>query len=288
MGTNKKTKKKKKTIKNVTKKAIHSTTNFFGITADVTPSRFVFSKRKFYGWFVFYIFISVITLLILAPYAYYKICEIRYTHTIIDNKKIVFRGKIPDVYYQFTLGLILVVIILFFIGILQQYFLDDLLSHLPEFARNLIPGLIAAAPTMVITGVLINRLFVWSIRNIAFVSDDLISSYLKVSYLKLSIIRAILSAVLRKIASFITLGFGEPLLLVIKERYIVNRQYISKTKMMFNGTVFDSYKWFLWRHFLTIGSLGIYFPIYLYKQYQWITMHMHIDNGKYKKIRILV
>lgn len=280
----------KKTVRataKMTKKAVRTTTDFFGITAKKTPSRFIYKESKFYFIFLFYAFLSVITLLILAPYSYYKVCELRYSHTFIDNKKIVFRGKMHEIYYQFVLGLILVVIILFFIRIMQQYWLDDILSSLPEFARGLIPGLIAAAPTMVVTGVLINRLFVWSIKNIFFVSDDTIDSFLNISYLKLSIIKAVVQAVLRKLASIMTVGFGEPFLLVVKERYIVSRQYISGIKMRFDGSVFESYKWFLWRYFLVIFTAGIYYPIYLYKTYQWTTIHMHIDDGLKHRKRLI-
>jgi len=284
----KRKKKRENIIKKLAKGATHATTDFFGITTKKTKSRFVYKESKFYGIVLFYIFISIISCLILAPFAYYKVCELRYNHTYINNKKIVFRGRVYGAYYQFTLGLILVVIILFFISILKQYFLNDILANLRVEIQNLINSLIAAAPTMVITGVLINRLFVWSIRNIFIVSDDQISSYLKVSYLKLSIIKAILTAVLRKIASLVTFGFGEPLLLVIKERYIVSRQYISEKKLYFDGSIFDSYKWFLWRYFLTLATLGLYYPIYLYKQYQWITMHTYFDDGTKHRKRILI
>ena len=79
-----------------TKKAFIATTNFFGITTRKTRSRFTYSLPKFYGYFIFYVFLSIITALMLTPYSYYKICELRYSHTFIDNKKVVFRGKVND------------------------------------------------------------------------------------------------------------------------------------------------------------------------------------------------
>lgn len=283
-----KKKRKEKKIKKITAKAIHKTTDFFGITTNKTPSRFIYKESKFYGMIVFYIFISVITLLILAPYAYYKVCELRYNHTYIDNKKVVFRGKIADCYYQFIIGLILVTISLFLIAIFKKYFLNDILSKLSSPFDRLVSATIAAAPAMVITALLFNRLFTWSIKNIFFVSDTNFVSYLKISYLKLSIIKAVLAAVLRKIASIITFGFGKPLILVIKERYIINRQYISESRLIFLGRILSAYKWLFWRYFLVIITLGFYYPIYLYKEWQWITINTHTYSSEYKLKKFLI
>lgn len=279
---------KEKKITKMTKKFVHGTTNFFGITTDRTPSRFVYKESKLYGILIFYIFISLISLLTLAPYAYYKVCEIRYNHTFIDNKKVVFRGKIADAYYQFALGLILVVISLFLVDIFKKYFLNDLLSNIPSPFDGLVSAAIAAAPAMIITALLFNRLFVWSIKNIFFVSDTNFVSYLKLSYLKLSIVKAVLSAILRKIAEFVSFGFGRPLLIVIKERYIVGRQYISQNKLIFLGRILSAYKWLFWRYLLIIPTFGFYYPIYLYKEWQWITIHTHIFKEEYKLKKFLI
>lgn len=263
-----------------TKKAVIATTNFFGITTRKTRSRFTYSLPKFYGYFIFYVFLSVITALMLAPYSYYKICELRYSHTFIDNKKVVFRGKVNDAYYQFTCGILLVILSFFVIHILKIYFLNDILNMIKnKTVSNLLSALISALPAFIISFFLINRLFVWSIQNIFFLSEGR-QSFVKVSFLKLSIIKAVLSAVFRKLATLLTFGFGEPLVIVIKQRYIVNRQYVSRKKLRFSGGIFDSYKWFLWRYFLCFITLGFYYPVYLHKQYVWITMHTHLDDFK--------
>ena len=282
MKKDKKQKRKERKIEKLAKKAVLTTTDFFGITEKKKGSRFVYNRVKFYGYFALYAFLSIITCLMLAPYAYYKMCELRYNNTYISNKKIVFRGKMYEVYYQFTLGLILAVVLLFLLNVFKLYFLNDVLSHLPNYGKNLVNAAIAGAPLMIITAVLINRLFVWSIRNIFLVYDDSYS-YLKVSYLKLSIFKAILSAVARKIASLLTVGFGEPLLLVIKERYIVNRQFISNKRLRFNGHIYEAYSWFLWRYFLIFITFGFYYPIYLHKTYVWITMHTYFIDYENKK-----
>ncbi len=157
-----------------TKKAVIATTNFFGITTRKTRSRFTYSLPKFYGYFIFYVFLSVITALMLAPYSYYKICELRYSHTFIDNKKVVFRGKVNDAYYQFTCGILLVILSFFVIHILKIYFLNDILNMIEnKTVSNLLSALISALPAFIISFFLINRLFVWPIQDIFFLSNPM-------------------------------------------------------------------------------------------------------------------
>ena len=74
---------------------------------------------------------------------------------------------------------------------------------------------------------------------------------------------------------FITLGFGVPWAVCLKERWIAKHTIIDGRQLVFDGTggqLFGNYiKWFL----LTILTLGIYGFWLDIKMKQWITKHTH-------------
>ena len=89
------------------------------------------------------------------------------------------------------------------------------------------------------------------------------------------IIKGMLVAILGKLLGLVSFGIGNPIAIWFKQRFIVNRQYFSYTKMKFNGTIFQSYKWFIWRLYLVFITAGIYYPIYLHKVNEWTINHSH-------------
>jgi uncharacterized membrane protein YjgN (DUF898 family) len=81
--------------------------------------------------------------------------------------------------------------------------------------------------------------------------------------------------ILQGLLIMITLGFGVPWAICMKERWIAKHTYIEGRQLTFDGTgghLFGSYiKWFL----LTIVTLGIYAFWLEIKMKQWLVKHTH-------------
>lgn len=73
----------------------------------------------------------------------------------------------------------------------------------------------------------------------------------------------------------ITLGFGAPWAICMRERWIARHTVIDGRRLVFDGTggqLFGNYiKWFL----LTLITLGIYGFWLSIKMKQWVTKHTH-------------
>ena len=81
--------------------------------------------------------------------------------------------------------------------------------------------------------------------------------------------------ILQGLLVIITLGFGVPWAVCIRERWIARHTVIDGRRLVFDGTggqLFGNYiKWFL----LTLITLGIYGFWLSIKMQQWITKHTH-------------
>ena len=81
--------------------------------------------------------------------------------------------------------------------------------------------------------------------------------------------------ILQALLIAITLGFGAPWAICMKERWIAKHTFIDGHQLAFDGTgaqLFGSYiKWFL----LTIITLGIYGFWLEIKMKQWLVKHTH-------------
>ena len=81
--------------------------------------------------------------------------------------------------------------------------------------------------------------------------------------------------ILQGLLIMITLGFGAPWAICMKERWIAKHTFIDGHQLAFDGTggqLFGSYiKWFL----LTIITLGIYAFWLEIKMKQWLIKHTH-------------
>ena len=81
--------------------------------------------------------------------------------------------------------------------------------------------------------------------------------------------------ILQGLLIMITLGFGAPWAICLKERWSAKHTYSEGRQLAFDGTggqLFGSYiKWFL----LTIVTLGIYAFWLEIKMKQWLVKHTH-------------
>ena len=253
-----------------TKFIVHQTTNFVGITSDLTKSRYDYPLYKYYFRFLFYVLISVLSLFTLLPLAYYLYARNNVNHTYIDKKKVKFDGNITDAYITFIKGFILILVILMLVNSLQDVLILSWLNSIPYNLGGLVKAGINTLPTILLSTLIFNALFKWAHSNTHFCYND------RGSFLQLRIVRAILVSIVTKLVGFISFGLGKPIAIWYKERFIVNRQYISHARMKFDGNILDAYKWFIWRYYLIYLTLGIYYPIYLHKLTKWSAMHRHM------------
>lgn len=259
----------KKTLRG-TKKAVLATTNFVGITAKIETSRYEYPVHKFFLCFILYFFMSVLSLFLLLPLAYYLYSKKKVSLMYYDNKKLRFDGTISSAYSAAIQNFLLMIIILLLVDKLQSTFLIDYLTaSLPGHLVGLIRTAINALPTILVTSLLLNGLFKWAQSNTHFCYET------NGSYMERKILKGILIAILSKVFSLVSFGIGNPLALWFKQRFIVNREHYSYVKMKFNGTIFQAYKWFIWRFYLIVITAGIYYPIYLHKVNEWRIIHSH-------------
>ena len=262
----------KKTLHN-TKKVVLATTNFVGITAKKEASRYEYPVHKFFLWFLLYFLMSVLSLFTLLPLAYYLYSKRKVSLTYYDNKKLRFDGTVSSVYIAAIQSFLLMIIILLLVDKLQHTFLIDYLSaSLPGYAVGLIRTAINALPTILVSSLLFNGLFKWAQANTHFCYET------NGSYMERKIIKGMLVALLGKLLGLVSFGLANPIAIWFKQRFIVNREHFSYIKMKFNGTIFQSYKWFIWRLYLVIVTAGIYYPIYLHKVNEWSIIHSHCTN----------
>jgi len=253
-----------------TKKVILKATDFVGITNEREKSRYEYKAFKFYFEFLFYVFISVISLLLLLPYAYYLYSKKKVNRTYYDNKKLRFDGTISGAYIAYIQGFLLMIIILISVDKLQNTFLIDFLkANLPEHAVGLITTLINALPTILSSSLVFYGLFKWQQANTHFCYEQ------AGSFMERKIIKSVFVAIMGKLFGLISFGLGNPIVIWFRQRYTINRMHFSFVKMRFNGTIFASYKWFLFRYYLVIITFGLYYPIYLHRINEWIIIHTH-------------
>lgn len=250
-----------------TKNVVHATTDFVGITANLGKSRYDYPLYKFFFWFLFYVAISLASALTLAPLAYYLYSRKRVEHTYYDNKKLRFDGTIDGAYAVSIQGFLLIIIILTLVDKLQQTFLIDWLKEqVPDYAVGLITTGINALPTVLVSSFFFNSLYKWAQKNTYFCYKQ------EGSYMERKILKGILVALTGKLLALVSFGLATPLTIWIKQRFLTRRKVFSYSQMDFKGTIGSSYKWFIWRYYILIGSLFIYYPIYLNRIYKW-TVH---------------
>jgi uncharacterized membrane protein YjgN (DUF898 family) len=83
-------------------------------------------------------------------------------------------------------------------------------------------------------------------------------------------------SILQALLAGVTLGFGVPWAVCMKERWIAKHTVIDGRQLVFDGTggqLFGNYiKWFL----LTIVTFGIYGFWLSIKMKQWVVKHTHL------------
>lgn len=257
---------------NFVSKVGNNTLSFLGFNNIFRKSRYDYKLKTFYFKYLGYVFISIISLLTLLPLAYYFYSKEKYNNTFYDNKKVKFDGNVSSVYIAFVSNFILVVIIITLVNVGQTIFLSSWLDKFRPAISNLIRSGINALPTILLTSYLLSILYKWGQNNTHFLWSN------NDSYMKLNIIGALLSSIIRKIFLIITFGLGIPFIIWYKMKYLINRQYISGKRLIFNGSIRSSYGWFLFRFYLIFLTFGLYFPIFLYKLNQWIIMNTHIKE----------
>jgi uncharacterized membrane protein YjgN (DUF898 family) len=84
--------------------------------------------------------------------------------------------------------------------------------------------------------------------------------------------------ILSTLISVVTLGFGVPWAVCVKQRWLADHTYIDGYRLVFDGTgaqLFGNYlKWF----FFTIVTLGIYGFWLGIQMQRWVTRHTHRTN----------
>lgn len=251
--------------------AKHAVKNL-GLYNAKEPSRMDLNIKEYYLRIIFYISISIFSLFTLMPYAYYKYSYYKYQNVYIDNKKVVFNGKLSDFYYSFAIGFILFTILLVTVNKLSIIILPNI--NIPDVRiKNLIATGVHVLPTILFTALIVNRFYRWQQTNIHFVGD-LVSP----SHFEIHLLLTLLYAIINRLINLFTFGFGRPATVKLKYFYLINRQFCSEIKLKFNGPLITAYSWLFWRYILIFPTFGFYLPIYLYRKSMWIAKYTHISE----------
>lgn len=236
-------------------------------------SEFKYPLKKYYLWMMLYIFMSIFTLSLLAPLAYYLYTKRNVENTYIDGKKLRFDGTIKGIYFEFVPRFL----IAFFLIIFYRSFKISILT--PEFYASInaviayiIKKIIDAIPAIIGSYFIFYSLFRWGVNH-----THLCYYYDEESYMEKHLIRSIILAILCKIFSAMTILILNPIAIKLRQGYIVEREVFSKRRMTFSGTIKNSYKTFIWKQYLYLFLTLFYFPVFLYKIYEWRITNTHIS-----------
>lgn len=246
------------------KKSLHRFGQMIGVRKEFNRSRLQYPLKKFYFRIIGLVLMSILSLLSLLPYAFYLYCKIKYDNLFYDNKKLRFIGKVKDIYLIFVEGLIIVGAGSWLYYNLTLPLMMDIANRFDKYISTLLITAINAIPTVVITTVFITRFYKWGQANAVFCYITFEKSYMKVN-----IIGSILNAIVKYVVTTISFGLGSPFYRWYRQRFLINRQYVSGAKIKFAGTIFSAYGWLSWRLLLSVITIGLYLPIYLYKMNEW-------------------
>ena len=258
---------KKTKIKKVTKKFIHEigfsknpkkVITDFGFRKSNTISRHEINPKIFYFKILLFFLMSILSFFSLFSLAYFLYCKMKYEKSYIDNKRIIFVGNITTVYQSFIFGYIPFLFITTVLAYLSPYILE-LLTFENEKINNLIITLINSLPSILFMTLVVNRFYIWQHKNLRFINKLDINSYYE-----MHIIMTAIHSILRKLALLFTIGLGFPFVLKIKKSYMVNREFLSGTKLAFDGSIISAYFWFLIRILFIALTFGLYIPVFLY------------------------
>ena len=235
------------------------------ILSNMNGSRVEVNKLKGYFVYLFTILISIGTLLILLPLAYHIHAKYFVNKTYVDNKRLVYRGKILGIYLKFIIGYILLVASLTAINI-GMYYLRKY-NILPfQIASNTILSLLQA---FFIT----RTLKIYVHKNTHFVS-----SKVELSTYEFHLFLLILTKLSIFIINTLTLNILYPVTTGIEDKYDAKRKIIDnyhfKYKARYRGYIL---KWLL-ELLLIVVTVLIWLPKALLDVYCWSAGNIHIAH----------
>ena len=257
-------------IKSISKKTIKTLGQETGLINGYTESRIECKIHTFYFRMLFYYFISIISLLTLMPYAYYKYSYFKYKNAYIDNKRLIFTGEVIDVYMSFIGGYIIYSISLIGLNFLNMNILP-LLKIDNDIINKLITTAVNILPTILFTTLIVNRFYKWQQLNLHFVSAKD-----SPSYYEMHLLQAVAHSGINKLINLFSLGFGYPATTKFRHFFLINRQFVSGKRLSFNGLVISAYGCLFIRYFLIYPTFGLYLPIFIYRLNNWVITHTHI------------
>ncbi len=244
--------------------------------------------KTFFLTMLLYIFLSVITLSILVPLAYYKYCSLIYNNTEIDGKKTVFMGTIKEAYRIYITGIVYIFILVFIylnIVSLVNYLIETGSYIIPEAIRYLfttkVGALINSAPSLIAIFFIVSRFFKWKLSNIYFLSranDKLLMPQTK---LLVNLWKMLLFSAIPKLVHLITASITKPITLFCKTKYNYERLLVNNKSFRFLSMkhIFFAFLKLFPLYLLEIGSFGIASPISWYFSNQYAITNLHFRRN---------
>lgn len=224
-------------------------------------SRFVGSPAAFYFINLFFLAVSVLSVSILYPAAYFLSEKWKIENTYIDGKKLAFNGRLTSAYAIYFTGLFFAAASLFLINYLVRLLPFDL-----PFLSAALNGATAGLNALFVT----NRLRRWKMKNTHY---DGIPTGL--SQPERNLIKSACVSLLSAVVSVVTLGISYPLVYKIKESYYTDMSVIDGDDVFLDGKAAPPFpKWFLGL-FLSVITLGLFIPMLGYFLYKWKAENLH-------------
>ena len=243
------------------------------------------------------IIVSIVTVGILFPMAYYhyinKLCE----HTYIDGRKCTFSGKMKDVYIICIIGVLAIVALLVIEYLLKMAITQETELNWIHKGIGLLTSLIASVGIK-------SNLMKWHYSNMHFATEDDTTPNVNCdadsddernadtdvdkykppqSVVKMDLVRSFEVSLVKSFLNVITAYIAYPYTFFLYTDYTINRVIIDGEQLVFTGkrrTVVGIY----FPYFIaTICTLGLFIPYLTYKMTSWKINNMHMASlGEYK------
>ena len=232
------------------------------------------------------IIVSIVTVGILFPMAYYRYINKLVAHTYIDDRRCTFDGKMKDVYIICIIGVLGIATLLGIEYLLKMAITQELELNWIHKGIGLLTSLIASVGIK-------SNLMKWHYGNMHFVDDDGSDDKrdagddgkqeVAKSVVKMDLVRSFEVSLIKGALNVITAYIAYPFTYFLYTDYTINRVIIDGEQLVFTGkrrTVVGMYFPYF---FATIFTLGLFIPYLTYKMSSWQIKNMHIASlGEYK------
>lgn len=234
-------------------------------------SFFYYSQKEYILWCLIKIILNTFSLTIIKPILLYIEYKKEAESTLIDGQQLYFKGRLKEIILLYYIWLFITILIILIVLIIINQFYYRLTFYFPI-------SIIDIAISAIIT--FLSQIFLnINIKKWKYYSTYIQNSHHK-SFYKGHLFLVILSSVIRKILTIISVGLFYPTIKIINYRYECRGIIISNNNLTSDYHPLMIYKIWIKSLLLIIITLGFYWPFVSFKLKKEMIEHLHFDNNK--------